>query len=154
MNIIDEPRWSEGIGIALIHQTTVLVGEDEIARVEHIIYLGVLLSQLTLDEILIATELSSVIAPDTAVIGAGRSVIEAIDCKVHHSVVWVSILSDRLVDVRHGACLSLDTFLWDEEVIMEVALVYQPEIGQRNKTEQGEERYFLEFALCIEEARD
>ena len=87
MNIIHEPRWSEGIGIALIHQTTVLVGEDEIAGVKHIIYLGVLLSQLTLDEILIATELSSVIAPDTAVIGAGRSVIEAIDGKVHHSVV-------------------------------------------------------------------
>ena len=94
------------------------------------------------------------IAPDTAVIGAGRSIIKAIDGKVHHSVVWVSILSNRLVYGRHGACLSLDTFLGYEEVIMEVALIYQPEISQRNKTEQGEERYFLEFALCIEEARD
>ena len=131
-----------------------LVSEDEVARVEHVVDLHVLLGELTLDEVLIATELSSVVATYAAVIGAGRSIIEAIDREVHHAIVRILILGDSLVNSGHRTSLCFDAFLGDEEIIIQIALVDEPEVAEGDDADRGEEEGLLDLPLSIEYAGD
>ena len=131
-----------------------LVSKDEVARVEHIVDRHILLGELTLDEVLIATELSSVVATYAAVIGAGRSIVEAIDREVHHTVVRILIFGDRLVDGGHRTSLCFDAFLGDEEIIIQIALVDEPEVTEGDDADRGEEEGLLDLPLSIEYAGD
>ena len=79
-----------------------------------------------LDEVLVTAELGSVIATDTAVMGAGRSVIEAIDREVHHSVVRVFIQEDLTVGIGDGLSLLGYESLVDEVLIIQVTLIHEP----------------------------
>ena len=92
------------------------------------------------------------VATYAAVIGAGRSIVEAIDREVHHTVVRILILGDRLVDGGHRTSLCFDAFLGDEEIIIQIALVDEPEVAEGDDADRGEEEGLLDLPLSIEYA--
>ena len=58
------------------------------------------------------------VAPDASVIGTRRSIVEAIYCEIHHTVVRILVGIDRFVHFGYGACLRFDASLVDEEIII------------------------------------
>ena len=85
------------------------------------------------------------VATYAAVIGAGRSVVEAIDREVHHTIVRILILGDSLVDSGHRTSLCFDAFLGDEEIIIQIALVDEPEVAEGDDAIEAKRRDFLIF---------
>ena len=94
------------------------------------------------------------VASDTAVVSTGRCIVEAIDREVHHTIVWILVRGDSLVYGRYGASLSFYTFLWYEEIIIEVTLIYQPEVAEGDEPQCSEEESLLHLPLGIECAGD
>ena len=94
------------------------------------------------------------VASDTAVVSTGRSIVEAIDRKVHHTVMWILVLCDGLVYCRDGTCLRFDTFLRYEEIVIEITLVDKPEVAEGDESQCTKEKSLLYFPLCVEYAWD
>ncbi len=132
----DEPCRAVGVGIELRLQSAVPVGDDEVARVEHIVDLRVHRDEVAVDEVLVALQLGAVVAAHGAVEVGGGGVAEGAHREVGHPVARCGILQDRLV--RLGG-VELCAPRRHEVVPREVAHVGRKKVETHQSGEAGDQ---------------
>ena len=79
-------------------------------------------------EILIPTQFSGMIASHTTMISTCGSIIEAVYREVHHTIMRIFICHDCPIGLCDGPSLLCNEVLIDEMLIVEVTLIYQPQV--------------------------